>query len=262
MSIVTLENDLIHYEVLGRGRPLIFLHGWVGSWRYWIPAMQALSISYRAYALDFWGFGDTPNRPEKYSIDQQARLLSAFLEEMGIGRVVLVGHGLGALVGLNFTRLFPSLVDRLVITGLPLEKSMVNPRLQSDSMAALMEWLLGKNPAADAARLEAPKADAEAIRISLESMETTSWLSYIMEMRTPCLFVHGLLDPVITLPPDELMTRLPETTHTIVFEMSGHFPMLDDAAKYNRLLADFLALPSGESPRSLQLKEEWKRRIR
>jgi len=262
MSIVTLENDLIHYEVLGRGRPLIFLHGWVGSWRYWIPAMQALSISYRAYALDFWGFGDTPNRPEKYSIDQQAKLLSAFLEEMGIGRVVLVGHGLGALVGLNFTRLFPSLVDRLVMTGLPLEKSMVNPRLQSDPMAALMDWLLGKNPAADAARLEAPKADAEAIRISLESMETTSWLSYIMEMRTPCLFVHGLLDPVITLPADELMTRLPEITHTIVFEMSGHFPMLDEAAKYNRLLADFLALPSGESPRSLQLKEEWKRRIR
>jgi pimeloyl-ACP methyl ester carboxylesterase len=72
MSIVALENDLIHYEVLGRGRPLIFLHGWVGSWRYWIPAMQALSISYRAYALDLWGFGDTPNRPDKYSLDQQA----------------------------------------------------------------------------------------------------------------------------------------------------------------------------------------------
>ena len=45
MSIVTLESELIHYEVLGRGRPLIFLHGWVGSWRYWIPAMQALSIA-------------------------------------------------------------------------------------------------------------------------------------------------------------------------------------------------------------------------
>jgi pimeloyl-ACP methyl ester carboxylesterase len=262
MSIVTLESELIHYEVLGRGRPLIFLHGWVGSWRYWIPAMQALSISYRAYALDFWGFGDTPNRPEKYTIDQQAKLLSAFVEEMGIGRVVLVGHGLGALVGLDFARLFPNLVDRLVMTGLPLEQFMVSPRLRSDSMATLMDWLLGKNPAADAARLEAPKADAEAIRISLESMEMVSWLSIIMEMSTPCLFVHGLLDPVISLPPEELISRLPATTHMVVFEMSGHFPMLDETAKYNRLLADFLALPSGESPRSLQLKEEWKRRIR
>ena len=262
MSIVTLENELIHYEVLGRGRPLIFLHGWVGSWRYWIPTMQALSISYRSYAMDFWGFGDTPNRPEKYSIDQQARLLSAFMEEMGIGKVVLVGHGLGALVGLNFTRIYPDLVDRLVLTCLPLEKSLVNPRLPDDPMATLMEWLLGKNPAAETARLEAPKADVEAIRISLDSMEMISWFSVIMELKTPCLFVQGLLDPVITLPPDELISQFPETTHTILFELSGHFPMLDEAAKYNRLLVDFLALPSGDSPRKLQLKEEWKRRIR
>jgi pimeloyl-ACP methyl ester carboxylesterase len=262
MSIVALENDLIHFEVLGRGRPLIFLHGWVGSWRYWIPAMQGLSISYRAYALDLWGFGDTPNRPEKYSLDEQARLLNAFMEEMGIGRVALVGHGLGALVGLSFTRFFPDLVDRLVMTGLPLDKSMVNPRLRTASMAELMDWLLGKTPAADAARLEAPKADAEAIRISLDSMEMFSWLSFVMEMSTPCLFIQGALDPVVSLPPEELFSRLPANTHQIVFDLSGHFPMLDEPAKYNRLLADFLALPSGESPRSLQLKDEWKRRIR
>jgi hypothetical protein len=37
---------------------------------------------------------------------------------------------------------------------------------------------------------------------------------------------------------------------------------LDESSKFNRLLADFLALPSGESPRQLQLKEEWKRRVR
>ena len=38
--------------------------------------------------------------------------------------------------------------------------------------------------------------------------------------------------------------------------------MLDEASKYNRLLNDFLALPSGESPTQLQLKEEWKRHVR
>ena len=41
MSVVLLDQQVVHYEVLGRGRPLIFLHGWVGSWRYWIPVMQA-----------------------------------------------------------------------------------------------------------------------------------------------------------------------------------------------------------------------------
>jgi len=48
----------------------------------------------------------------------------------------------------------------------------------------------------------------------------------------------------------------------MIFEQSGHFPMLDESAKFNRLLIDFLSLASGESPRQLQMKEEWKRRVR
>ncbi len=59
MSAVLLDEKIVHYEVLGRGRPIIFLHGWVGSWRYWVPAMQIAAMSFRAYAIDLWGFGDT-----------------------------------------------------------------------------------------------------------------------------------------------------------------------------------------------------------
>ena len=66
MSAIILEQEVVHYEVLGRGRPLIFLHGWVGSWRYWIPVMQAASLTFRAYALDQWGFGDTAKDPNRY----------------------------------------------------------------------------------------------------------------------------------------------------------------------------------------------------
>ncbi|HEX9028502.1 MAG TPA: alpha/beta fold hydrolase, partial [Anaerolineales bacterium] len=59
MSVIVIQDQIVHYEILGRGRPLIFLHGWVGSWRYWIPSMQAASVSFRTYAVDLWGFGDT-----------------------------------------------------------------------------------------------------------------------------------------------------------------------------------------------------------
>ena len=262
MSIIALENDLIHYEVLGRGRPLIFLHGWIGSWRYWIPTMQAVSISYRTYALDLWGFGDSPNLPEMYTLEQQAKLLNAFIDEMGIGRVALIGHGLGALVGLIYSRLSPEVVDRVVVTGLPLEKGMVNPRLWTDSMENLINWLLGKTQGAEAARMEAPKADPEAIRASLNSMELVDWMDLIKESSIPCLFIHGALDPVIERLPEELFLHLGDSKHLVVFESSGHFPMLEEVGKYNRLLAEFLSLPSGESIRSLQLKDEWKRRIR
>jgi pimeloyl-ACP methyl ester carboxylesterase len=262
MSAVLLEDEIVHYEVLGRGRPLIFLHGWVGSWRYWIPAMQAASISYRAYAIDLWGFGDTAKNLEKYSIPQQVNLVGEFSEKLGIGKIAMIGHGLGAIVALNYAVKSPSYVDRLMLIGLPLGESTLNPRLQTTPPAELAEWLLGHSPAADAARVEAPKADAHAIDISLTNLDHFDWVELSRRVSTPCLFVNGSSDPVVSAPRPEDLSSLPEQANQITFEQSGHFPMLDETSKFNRLMADFLALSTGESPRQLQLKEEWKRRVR
>ena len=52
MSAIVIKEGLVHYEVIGRGRPLVFIHGWLGSWRYWVSAMEELSTRYRAYPLD------------------------------------------------------------------------------------------------------------------------------------------------------------------------------------------------------------------
>ncbi len=78
MSAIILDEKIVHYEVLGRGRPIIFLHGWVGSWRYWVPAMQTAAMSFRAYGLDLWGFGDTAHDPSCYSLDKQVKLAQPF----------------------------------------------------------------------------------------------------------------------------------------------------------------------------------------
>lgn len=102
MSAITINGDLVHYEVLGRGRPIILLHSWLGSWRYWIPTMQQLSVKYRIYALDLWGFGDSGKNQPYYSIDGQADLIEKFLDKMGIPKAVFVGHGLGAAVMAHF----------------------------------------------------------------------------------------------------------------------------------------------------------------
>ncbi|HET9433568.1 MAG TPA: alpha/beta fold hydrolase, partial [Chitinophagaceae bacterium] len=59
MSALIIDGDVVHYEAFGRGKPVLFIHGWLGSWRYWVPTMQAISDKYRAYALDLWGFGDS-----------------------------------------------------------------------------------------------------------------------------------------------------------------------------------------------------------
>jgi pimeloyl-ACP methyl ester carboxylesterase len=262
MSVVIIQNEIVHYEVLGRGRPLIFLHGWVGSWRYWIPAMQVCSTSFRAYAIDFWGFGDSEKNSSSYSLAEQASLIRQFMDRMGLVKAAIIGHALGACAAMHFASSFPEAVDRILAISIPHGESMIHPRLRSSSPLELAEWLLGRDEVSQAARVEAIKADPRAIQTTLEKLPALNLHDLSYNLLIPCLFVHGLTDPAVTPPGFDELIGLPEHTHHCLFEDSGHFPMLDESNKFNRLLADFLALPSGTSPRQLQVKEEWKRRVR
>ncbi len=262
MSAVILRNEIVHYEVLGRGRPVFFLHDWIGSWRYWIPCMQAASMSFRAYALDLWGFGDTGKNPGYYSIEQQLSLLEEFIATLGISKIALVGHGLGAIIAMLYAERRKSAVDRVMTIGLPYSEGSINQRLRQNSPTELAEWLLGRSSVYEAAYVDAHKADPKAILLSLASLHSLDLTALPVKTVVPCLLIYGGNDPAILAPNSQHALALPERAHSIEFENSGHFPMLDAPSKFNRLLVDFLSLNSGESPRQLQLKREWKRRVR
>jgi len=262
MSAILLNKRVVHYEVLGRGRPLIFLHGWLGTWRYWIPMMQVASTNYRAYAIDLWGYGVTAKDAQSYSVDEQAALLKGFLDEMGIGQVALVGHGLGAIVGLRFAQQSPGLVNRIMAISFPTHIGMVNARLAVESPENLLDWVLEKSPLANSIRGDLIKNDPKVIPDFLKSVEQINLESLWKQAELMGLLVHGQDDPVVAIPDAADWKDMSYNTHAIVFEQSGHFPMIDEANKFTRLLVEFLALESGETPRNLQLKEEWKRRVR
>lgn len=236
--------------------------------------MQVASTSYRAYALDLWGFGDSAHHDSKYSLDDQASLLDRFLIEMGIGKIALVGHGLGGLVGMAFANRFPQNVDRMMAISCPLHIDRVNSRLRapSPSPSDLTDWLSNRTSETITALADSSKADGKAIATSLDSLLNNNPYNQFrnVEKRNlnsnpdpstiPCLLVYGENDQAI-VPPEEGFS-LSSMTHQVVLDGSGHFPMIDETIRFNRLLTDFLALEAGVSPSELQMKEEWRRRVR
>ena len=264
MSATVIDDEVVHYEVLGRGRPLIFVHGWLGSWRYWIPTMQALSAEFRTYALDLWGFGDSGKRRERYSLEAQAELLHGFMDHLGILKAAFVGHSLGGVVVTRFARAFPDWADRAMAVSVPLTASAINARLTAaTSLTGLVEALLGRGPTLDPIGVEAAKTDIAAVEVSLKALSENDFKSELQDLKPPCLLVYGEKDTVIAPPlEDDWSNGVTGNVHRIGLEESRHFPMLDEAAKFNRLLSDFLALKSGEDLTNLGLKEEWKRRVR
>lgn len=120
MSAITIGGDLIHYEKLGRGRPVILVHGWIGSWRYWIPLMQRLHTSFSVYTLDLIGFGDSSKNKDHYDVDKQVDMLETFLAQLGIPKAAMIGHGFGSMVILKFADRNPDKVARMMLNSMPL----------------------------------------------------------------------------------------------------------------------------------------------
>ena len=92
------------------------------------------------------------------------------------------------------------------------------------------------------------------------ALQSDNLFGNFKNLSIPCLLVYGDKDQAITAPDENF--ALSSMIHPVYLENSGHFPMVDETIRFNRLLTDFLALDSGVSPSELQMKEEWKRRVR
>jgi pimeloyl-ACP methyl ester carboxylesterase len=262
MSAIILNGARVHYESLGRGKPVIFLHGWVGSWRYWIPAMQAASNSFRTYAVDLFGFGETSRDTVSYTLERQAELVNGFLEQLGIGKVAIIAHGLGALVSFVFALHMKDCVDRILAVNCPLDYSAVNRRVHKANTLELAGWLSSRSPGAADFLADASKADQNAVHTSMKGLQSNDLFHVVMNSGIPILLLYGSKDPAIHAPNLTVDEKQSLMIHQIKMDDSGHFPMIDEPARFNRLMTGFLALPSGSNPSELSVKEEWKRRVR
>jgi pimeloyl-ACP methyl ester carboxylesterase len=261
MSAVVLQEGLVHYEAMGRGTgPLVFLHGWLGSWRYWVPAMEELSMTRRTYAFDLWGFGDS-EKQRNYSVHGYVDLLSAFLDEMGLQRVALVGHSLGGLIALRFAARSPDRVERVMGVSVPLLGSSLEPLFAAFvGNGNVLSRLLARRASFPEVEREARKADLDAIAVSLRSAMEHDLYQVAVPSYVPVLLVHGEGDLLIHAPQPGSARELAQNARVVLLDGACHFPMLEEKNKFNRLLKQFLR-GDGDLD-SLELKEEWRRRLR
>jgi pimeloyl-ACP methyl ester carboxylesterase len=262
MSATVIEGGLVHYEAFGRGKgvPILFIHGWLGSWRYWMATMEALAaIEHPVYALDLWGFGDSDKSKERFDLDSHRRLLIEFLSYLGLENPVLVGHALGAVVALECARLAPKLVHKIMAVSLPLDVASVSRRLVSFSSSSRMAKMLWRRQISfKEVRDEVEKAHDNAIKSSVDSLSSVDLRSNLKELSRPTLIVYGEKDDVVK---PALMRNLNgslSNVHHLGLTDAKHFPMLEDNAKFSRLLKDFIDLKGELS--ELTPKIEWRRR--
>lgn len=257
-----IGDGLVHYEVIGRGKPVIFIHGWLGSWRYWVPTMEDLSVRNRAYALDLWGFGDSDKLSRYYSIDAYVNLLGEFLDKLGVFNPILVGHALGGVIALRYAVQAEDRVEQVMGVGVPLVGGSVSRLLagfsgDGDALARLV----ARRARFPEVEMGIQKTDVSAVVSSTQSAMEHDLRRLLPPLSIPILLVYGVDDPFIS-PPEKMWLRDCDD-NVRIFSLDGarHFPMLEEGGnKFNRLLKSFIEV--GGDLDSLELKEEWQRRQR
>lgn len=240
---------------------MIFVHGWLGSWRYWVPVMEIVSEHGRTYALDLWGFGDSDRANGEYSVARYVNLLDAFIEEMGFASMTLIGHALGAVVVMRYTADKPEYVERVMTVSAPLMGDAINQRLLG-SGPSFLDRMRGWKPGEGHAEVEQEmeKMAQGVIEASVRSTMDTDMQQDVNRIQVPLLLIHGEKDAVVAPPQPEWLTDAGENVRAIVLPNARHFPMLDDIPRFTRLLSDFLEVQSAEELAALAVKEEWRRR--
>jgi pimeloyl-ACP methyl ester carboxylesterase len=113
----------LHDERMGRADApvVLFIHGITESSRYFTTRIGPLADRFHLVLPDLPGFGRSPKPVSRYDPDHFVDALGGFLESADLASrpLAIVGHSLGAIIGLEFAARFPERVRRLVLLSLP-----------------------------------------------------------------------------------------------------------------------------------------------
>lgn len=115
------EYKLAVYEE-GHGKPLVLLHGLISTHRYWRQVVDYLDTNkWRIISPDLLGFGDSPKpRKASYSLDQQITCIEQTIGSNYDQPITMVGHSMGAVIGLRWAVKHPAKFGNVILSGLPL----------------------------------------------------------------------------------------------------------------------------------------------
>ena len=249
----------------GSSRPVVLLHGsgpGVSAWANWRLTLPALAARRRVIAPDLVGFGFT-DRPagHRYGLDTWVAHALGVLDALDLQKADLVGNSFGGALALALAIRHPARIRRLVLMGAAGVRFPITPGLDAvwgyepsvEAMRRLLELF-----AFDTSRLDDALARSRheaSVRPGVQEAYAAMfpaprqrWVDAlasdeveIKQLPHPTLVVHGRDDRVIPLSNAERLLALIPDAQLHVFGRCGHWTQIEHAARFNRLVEDFLA---------------------
>jgi pimeloyl-ACP methyl ester carboxylesterase len=112
MAYFDSSAGLVHFEEVGQGEPLIFVHGRTLDSRMWQPQINYFKSKFRCVTYDLNGFGKSDIPKNQYD---PAKTLKELIDHLNIKQAFIVGLSLGTYIAINFALDYPKHVKKLIL---------------------------------------------------------------------------------------------------------------------------------------------------
>src|SRR6266542_201053 len=134
----------LYYESHGTGRPLILLHGGLGSGEMFGPILPTLSERHRVITVDLQGHGRTADIDRPMDVRLMAGDIAALIDHLGLDKPDLVGYSLGGGVAFFTAVNHPQKVGKLVLASANIRRDAIPPEMlaqQAQVSSAAIEFM-------------------------------------------------------------------------------------------------------------------------
>lgn len=259
-----ISNAGLRYRRKGSGTPLVLVHGYLGGAEQWQTEIDRFAPRFDVIAPDLPGFAGSAALPPATRIAGFAAAVVALLDELGVGRITLLGHSMGGMIVQDLAATHPDRIARLILYGTgplgampdrfePLETSRA--RVRTDGVARTIRrigatWFRAGETARGfdvVARLGA-EASLGAALAGLDAMSHWDGRGALDRLTMPSLVLWGDGDKSYRWPQIEMLwQRLPRAALAVV-PGAAHAVHLEKPELFHALLEDFLAVPPQDGP--------------
>lgn len=242
--LTTIDHLPTHYQRLGRGRPLILLHGWGGSWESWAPLIPSLSEHFELLIPDLPAFGQSAaprsvGIKEAWKTADYAQWLLAFTKTVIPDQTFcLAGHSFGGKIAALFAATkHPTTLKKLILidsAGLP--DPLPWPRALQNRVLKLVPTIvkerLGRRFKARLLSATGTATDhfysSPEQRRVFQATIREHLAGVLPKIHVPTLILWGETDAETPVHQAQQFAELIPQSELMVISQAGHFPFIDN----------------------------------
>jgi len=249
---------MLHYEVAGQGKSIVFLHGFMENSKIWNPFVSLFSETHQVITIDLTGHGKSLTQNETNSIETMADDVIELVKHLGVEQATFVGHSMGGYVSLALAEVYPQFVDKVVLvnsTTLPDSNEKKEQRLKviptihknfslfvrlSIPMLFAEELKPKMIDEMELLKTIALENSINGIEAALRGMrERPDRTSILYDLDKPFLIINGTKDTTIDV--ELFKTVIPEKENILVKNLNcGHVAFMEQKEEFIAVLKSFI----------------------